>query len=583
MTNTPPKRPTRREALIRGGLTIGGLAAWAVAPAAEGAQPAAKWDHEADVVCVGSGAAGCAAAVTAAAAGAKVIVIEKLPTTGGTTNKSAGIAWIPNNRFMSAQGLRDDKVDCLRYLARYSYPGEYDPNSPTLGLSTPAYRLLEAFYAHGAATVEHLEEMGAAHFQEYKMWHVNRLAPDYADHLPENCAPRGRALEPVDRSGTYVGGAGLAAQMAEWLRQRGVPILLEHAVTALVQEGGRVVGVEARTGERLVRIRARRAVIFGSGGYAHNPELVARHQPGLYGSCAMPGSTGDFIPIAGAMGASMGTLGTAWRTQVVLEEALQSRAIGLGAFVLPGDSMIVVNKYGRRVVNEKINYNDRTETHFVYDPVAKEYPNRFQFMVFDERTLDGFGGAFPLPTTRASDPFLIGGATLAELATNIQARMQKIGAHIGAYRLAPEFAATLEQAVARFNGYAAAGKDAEFERGLHDYDRDWHAVFSPMRQGTAQPPNPMPNVTMHPLSDQGPFYALILGPGALDTCGGPAINEQAQVLDCADRPILGLYGAGNCVASPSGRAYYGAGHTIGVALTFGHIAARHALAHGDTA
>lgn len=578
MSSTPPKQSTRRDLLKRGAIAAGSLATLGLAPSAAEAAKASsqKWDHETDVVCVGSGAAACAAAVTAVGQGAKVMLVEKMPLPGGTTGKSGGVTWIPNNPFLRARGVHDDKLDCLRYLARYAYPREYTPHSPTLGLDPHDYRLLETFYDKGSKMIEHLGKLDAVHFREFKMWFVDKYAPDYADHLPENKVSRGRALEPAAGAGSSVGGGSLASQMEKWLAARKMPILLEHRVTRVVKDGERVVGIEAMHGDKLVRIKARRGVVFGTGGFAHNTELVGLHQPGLYGACAMPGSTGDFISIAGAAGARMGSLNTAWRTQVVLEEALQNRAIGMGAFVLPGDSMILVNKYGRRIVNEKINYNDRTQVHFVFDPVKKEYPNQFQFMIFDGRSLDAFGGAFPIPADRRASPHLIEGASLAELSANIAARLDKLQDKTGGFKLEADFANQLADTVGRFNGYARTGKDLEFERGVHDYDKDWQALFSPVRKGSSQPANPMPNVTMHPFTEQGPYYAFILAPGALDTNGGPMINEHAQVLDTNGKPIPGLYGAGNCIASPARGAYYGAGGTIGMALTFGYIAGLHA-------
>jgi hypothetical protein len=561
----------RRELLTGAGVAV---AATALPMTVSAAQPATPplWDHETDVVCVGSGAAACGAAVTAVSQGAQVIVVEKLPLLGGTTGKSGGVTWIPNNPLLRARGLVDRKPDCLQYLARYAYPQLYTPDSPTLGLPDLQYRLLEAFYDNGSRMVEHMARIDAVHFKEFRLFHVDRAAPDYADHLPENRTPSGRSLEPAVGSGASEGGGSLTSQLEAWLRQRNVPILTEHRVRKLIKNGDRVVGVEALSGEKLVRIKARRGVVFGTGGFAHNPELIGLHQAALYGSCASPGATGDFIPIAQEAGARMGSLHTAWRTQVLFEEALENRVLGFAAFVLPGDSMIVVNKYGKRVCNEKRDYNDRTMVHFVFDSTREEYPNHLLYLVTDARSLDAFGGAFPFPRDKRESRWLIEGATIDELATKIGERLARIASRSGSEKLAPGFVAETKASIERFNDYAGQGRDPEFDRGLHVYDREWHLLFSARREGTQYPVNPHPNITMHPFTRTGPYYAFILAAGALDTNGGPLINEKAQVLAADGKPMPGLYGAGNCIASPSRAAYYGAGGTIGLALTYGYIA-----------
>src|SRR5205085_1734000 len=98
-------------------------------------------------------------------------------------------------------------------------------------------------------------------------------------------------------------------------------------------------------------------------------------------------------------------------------------------------------------------------------------------------------------------------------------------------------------------------------------------AFNEMMSG---PPRSDANPLMYPLADEGPFYATIIVPAALDTKGGPVIDRHARVLRGDGSPITGLYGAGNCVASPAGKSYWAAGATIGPAVTFGYIAARHA-------
>jgi 3-oxosteroid 1-dehydrogenase len=94
-----------------------------------------------------------------------------------------------------------------------------------------------------------------------------------------------------------------------------------------------------------------------------------------------------------------------------------------------------------------------------------------------------------------------------------------------------------------------------------------------MRTGSTQKANDLPNPSMYPIADHGPYYAIILGPGALDTSRGPLINEKAQVIGSDGHAILGLYGAGNCISAPTRDAYMGAGGTLGPGITFGYIAA----------
>ena len=582
MTERKNNSISRRDILAGTGVVAGALALSATgnsqADQTSGTAATEHWDRETDIVCVGGGAAGCTAAVIAAAKGNQVMVIDKGPVLGGTTNKSGGVGWVPNNMVLKANGIDDARDDCLRYMARFSYPQRYTPDSPTLGLEPREYKLIEAFYDNGSVALEALKETGAIDFGEFSVGAGVGAPPDYADHLPENKVPRGRAIVPIGPDGEptpgRVGdGIYLILPMEDWLTEKGMPILTETEVTRVIQSDGRVVGVEIKAGDRTERVRARKGVIFATGGYAQSAELIHKHQKAIYGACAVPEATGDFIRIAGAAGAQMGDLSTAWRSQVVLDEALDDPRLPICAFVLPGDSMIVVNKHGQRVFNEKRNYNDRTEVHFQYDPVAMDYPNQLLFMLFDSRAVDAFGDQYPIPHKPDNDTSVVQGATLEELAENLTAKLNKLSNQIGGCSLASDFTAKLNATVNQYNDYAATGEDLGFGRGSYSYDRIWQAYFSMMRDDTTQEVNTLPNNAMYPLSSEGPYYAVILVAGALDTSGGPQTNEKAQVLDTLGTPIPGLYGAGNCVASPSKEAYYGAGGTIGMAMAFGYIAA----------
>jgi 3-oxosteroid 1-dehydrogenase len=570
---------TRRQIITSAGTLAAGLAAGVLAPktAAE-TRATERWDQQAEIVCVGGGAAALTAAAVATAANRSVIVLEKGPVIGGTTAKSGAVYWIPNHFALREAGIDDRKADAMRYMCRYSWPEAFDSASETLGLAPEAYRLIEAFYDNGAAMIDHLRAIGALDSMAFRDRFDGAGPLDYQSHSPENRTPRGRPLCPRRKDGKQGGGADLIGQLAAFLETRKVPVLTEHAATRLIVEDGAVVGVEARTGDKVVNVRARQAVIFGTGGYANNPALLRRHQQVFhYGSCASALATGDFIALAESVGGALGGMSNGWRTPVVLEEALKNRAVATGSFVQPGDSMFVVNRYGRRVANEKRNYNDRTRVHLTYDPNTGDFPNLLTFYVYDRRVAEAYAGDYPLPRPGASASYVISGATLDELTVAIRERLQAIAHQIGGLTLADGFAAELARTFERFNGFARAGKDEDFGRGDFDYDRQWSPWFGPMRTDTAWAANDLPNPTLYPLQQDGPYHCIMLAPGLLDTNGGPVINERAQVMHVSGAPIPGLYGAGNCVASPSRNAYYGAGGTIGLAMTYGYIAAREAM------
>ena len=572
------ERPGSMSATRRGfitGVSTLGVAALMAADDAAAAAPARQWKHEADVVIVGSGAAALSAAVAVAQAGGSAILVEAAPTVGGTTAKSAGGFWIPNNHRMRAAGIADPKEDIVRYMVRDSYPARYREDQPRYGVGENEYALIDAYYDNAAPIIEGLETAGAIKT-------VTAAVYDYFDHTPLDKAPRARALVPRKPDGTWGRGIELVHQLKEWLTtKQQIKTLLKHRVTAIERNAkGEVVGVAAATADGMVLLRARKAVIFGTGGFSQNQELLHSFLVGpVYGACSVPTAQGDFVRIGVAAGAMLGNMTSSWRSQVILEQALQSPSVAVTLEVPAGDSMLMVNKYGRRVVNEKRNYCARGRIHSVFDESEDDYPNDLLFMIYDQRTAELFAGDMLLPEPGTTADFVITAPTVPALAEAIQQRLDSLADRIGKRPLPPTFLAGLQAQIAQFNKDAKAGTDSQFKRGLYPYDTDWHKnVDSVERTDTKWPHNPGPNVTMYPLAETGPYHAIIVGGGMLDTNGGPVINARSQVLDTQGQPIPGLYGAGNCIAAAAGSGYWGGGTTLGPALTFGTIAGRNAMA-----
>lgn len=544
----------------------------------------AQWNHRADVVVVGTGGAALAAAAAAVDQGASVVMLEAADEPGGTTRRSGGAFWIPNNSLMRAQGFTDPRDDALKLMARLAYPSLYDPAVERLGLPRLQYELLAAFYDNASPAIDRLIQLGALDpiiLPNYGYSPNPVSDPDYFAELPENRAPYGRVLTAKSPPGSFEWpGVFLAGGMIDHVRARGVPILLRHRVTRALTNGrGEVVGVEVEHDGRRWAVRARRGVVFGTGGFAHDRDKVRSYLRGpIFGSCSVTTSTGAFVDIGASLGTGLGNLSNGFYYQAALEDAAaHGGAVVRGdahAFFPYGDSTILVNKYGRRVVNEKSPYHVRAQSHFHVN--GTDQPNLVQIMIWDEWTANEptfwpWRGVVPLPGQPSS--LVIQAATLEELAQHVSARLDEmrglpfLSSIIGpGVRLASDFVPTLRATIERFNTFAASGVDADFHRGETPLEQAWQG---PSRSTTG-------NRTMYPLSPSGPFYAALLGAATLDTCGGPLIGPDARVLRPDGTPIPGLYGAGNCIASPTGQAYWGAGGTLGPAITFGFIAGRNA-------
>lgn len=530
---------------------------------------------EFDVLVIGAGAAGLAAALAAHQGGARVCVIEKGEALGGTAAISGGVVWIADNPQMRAAGLTDSAEEALAYFTSLDH-GEMDG------------AVLEAFVREGPEALRFLEAADAIRLS---------LLPGYPDYYLDRPGAKpegGRALDnelldfrelgdwagkvfsdgPVQRMmlrETPLGGASgmiapeelqrrtaldlrgfgqaLVGRLLKACLARGIEPLLGCRAKRLIVEQGRVAGAEFDQADERIEVRALRGVILATGGFEWNAALRHAFLRGpLDAPASPPGNTGDGLALAMAAGASLGNMTSAWWVPTLAVPGAgwsdgSPRAMPvLIERTLPHS--IMVNRTGRRFCNEANNYSSLAGAFHQFDPASFDYPNLPAFLVFDQQ----YRARYPLgPVMPGADlpDWVAQAETLPELAG-------KIGVD----------AAQLAETVARFNEAASQASDPDYGRGVSSYD---HFYGDRSRPGAA--------ATLGPL-EQAPFYAVELRMGALGTNGGARTNAAAQVLDTAGEPIPGLFGAGNVISCPTGAVYAGAGGTLGPALTFGVIAGR---------
>jgi 3-oxosteroid 1-dehydrogenase len=530
-----------------------------------------SWDHEVDVVVLGSGGAGLTAALAAAVAGASVDVYEKAPTVGGTTAVSGGIVWIPAHNRCPDRELT--VADALQYLRAQSFGSMDDA-------------LVETFVQTGPAMLDFVEAHSGLRFE------VADGFPDYQPELPGGQPTGGRSLSagafdlaqlgewagritsfPADWSNVgfdaetrarlhaavdqvsdelCVAGAALIAGLLKGLLDAGVSIHTNAQATELIVDSGEVTGV--RIGQS-TNVRARHGVILGTGGFEWNPVAVQAFLRGpMHGAVSPPNNTGDGLRMAMAHGAELANMGEAWWVPIVripgdtIDGKQRSRSVRLER---TRPRSIMVNLAGRRFVNEACDYNSMAGAFHYLDPRGG-YVNDRAWIVFDSVHLQRYGFLGIAPGEPVPDWFCES-ADLAELG-------DKTGIDGDG----------LIRTIEAWNRHVTAGADPDFGRGSSAYDGYWGDDTATTQAGK----------TLGPI-DTAPFYAVPVSIGAMGTKGGPRTDRDGRVLRVSGEPIPGLFAAGNAMGGPTGRAYGGAGGTIGPAMVFGYRAG-HAAATGKS-
>jgi 3-oxosteroid 1-dehydrogenase len=538
-----------------------------------------KWDMEADVVVLGSGGAAMTAAISAHDFGAKdVVILEKTGMVGGTTAMSGGMLWIPGNHHQLEAGIEDSDEDIVAYLDALA-PEALDPD--TLG----------AFMEKGPELIRYLADKTPVRFHSYDDF------PDYQPYMPGAKPDGGRSLdndafsferlgkwasrvnptkmayplrgslkEAIDgaldeaalaerEAGDYRGlGQALVGALFLAVLDREIPVEFEKRARKLIKDGDRVIGVIAEDANgKDFYVRARRGVVIATGGFEWNQELVKTFIRGpLTGPVSVPENEGDGLIMAIEAGAKLGSMQDAYWQQSVLEMKPQHRnakpnyLLGSDERARPG--AILVNRRGKRFVNEAANYNAMGKAIVAFDAGRHEYANLPYWLIIDQRYKDKYPTFTSMPGSETLPSYLMRADTLEELAE--QAGIDAAG---------------LVATVARFNEMVRNGHDDDFNRGDNSYDNFYM---------WGDPAFEAPYRTLGVI-DQGPYYAVKMESGALGTCGGPKTNGDAQVVDWHGNPIPGLYAAGNAMAAVLAGAYGGAGGTLGPGMTFGYIAGRH--------
>jgi len=552
-------------------------------------------DDAIDVLVVGSGAAGMAAALSAAIGGCRVLLIEKTDRIGGSTAISGGAVWAPLNHQSADAGHPDTWDAACTYLrntvgdaaplemqhaflracgpaihsleehtqvqlAARTYSPDYYPDRDgaalggrsldplpfdgrTLGRHFRVLRdPLPEFMVLGGmmVTLTDAKHLLAATRSARSCWEGIKLVLRYA----------GDRLRGYHRGTRLVLGNALAARLFRSLLDRGIPYQLATALQSLHVQDGRVTGAVVTHHGKPHDIRVRKGVVIATGGFPWNQDMRARLYPQPTGPWSMvpTGNVGEGITIAQAAGAAMGSGHASpafWAPVSILQrpDGSQLRYPHL-VWDRAKPGLMAVNAAGQRFVNESTSYHEFVRAMYHTHAQAPAIP---AVLLCDSDFMETWGLGLALPGGRPREHLIRAGYLYR--ADTLNTLAQTLNLDIDA----------LHASVQQFNHAAQTGEDTHFGKGSTAYNR--------YLGDTSHHPNPC----LGPLRT-APFYAVNVYPGDIGTACGIRCNPQAQALDANGNVIPGLYVVGNDMHSVMGGQYPAPGITLGPALTFGWVA-----------
>lgn len=553
-----------------------------------------------DLLVVGSGAAGLAAAVSAAYLGKRVILVEKDAVLGGATAWSGGWLWAPRNPLARRAGIVEDIEQPRTYLrnelgehyraelvdAFLQYCPEMvaffeqhtalqfvdgngipDMHGNTPGAASGGHQVIAAPY-DGREVLDLLPRLRKTMRETSFMGMPIMAGADLAAFLNMTRSPKA-LLHVIRRFTTHlyhlarygramhlVNGVALIARLARSAQDLGVQMMVSTPAQRLIIEDGNVCGAMVLHAGEEMTIRAK-AVVLAAGGFPNDPErrkaMFPRDASGHDNLALPPAScSGDGLRLGESAGGHVADdlrSPVAWAP--VSKVPYADGSVGHFPHIIdrgkPG--IIGVLQNGKRFVNEAGGYYDYV------DAMLKAIPEDQQacsWLICDHRFQRRYGLGFARPAPVPLWPHIRNG--YLKRGHSLEALAQACGIDpIG-------LIATVDE----FNQHARMGEDPLFGRGSTAFNR---------RSGDALHSGPNPCVA--PI-EHGPFYAVKVQPGCFGTFAGLRTDGHARVLDGTGQPIPGLYAAGTDMASPMGGHYPSGGINLGPALTFGYIAGRHA-------